>query len=181
MKKKIEIYQLGHLVIRAKSKKVKFPLDNNAKKIIVDLRQAMTDEGVLVGISAPQIGISKKILITHPRATKLGRNEKGNEIIFINPTIKRYSRKKIDGYEGCGSVANANLFGIVCRSENIDVEYFSEDGEKRLETFSGFLAVIIQHEYDHLDGIVFTDRIKDLKSLMSGSEYKKMRTKNAKK
>jgi len=120
--------------------------------------------GVLVGMSAPQIGVSKQIFMTQSRTTKY-RNEKLSQLkVFINPKIIRYSRQKQIGYEGCGSVAESNLFGEVKRSINIDIEYYSESGEKHKDTFEGFLARIIQHEIDHLNGVVFVDKKKLKKS-----------------
>jgi len=69
--------------------------------------------GVLVGMSAPQIGVSKQIFMTQSRTTKY-RNEKLSQLkVFINPKIIRYSRQKQIGYEGCGSVVESNLFGEV--------------------------------------------------------------------
>ncbi len=69
--------------------------------------------------------------------------------------------------------AEANLFGEVKRAYEIDVEWYSEDGEKQYKTFEGFLARIIQHEEDHLNGIVFTDKLYSTDTLMSDSEFKK--------
>ncbi len=169
---KREIAQVGNKVIRQKACRVKFPLSKEDKKITKDLVDTM-QSGVLVGLSAPQIGVSKQIFVTQPRTTKY-RNEKLSQLkVFINPKITRHSRKKKIGYEGCGSVAESNLFGEVNRSVNIDVEYYSEDGKKHKDAFDGFLARIIQHEIDHLNGIVFVDKLENTKTIMSGSEYKK--------
>jgi len=169
---KKQTIQVGNKVIRQKARRIKFPLSKDNKQIIKDLVDTMRS-GVLVGMSAPQIGVSKQIFVTQPRMTKY-RDEKGDELrVFINPKIIRYSRQKQIGYEGCGSVAESNLFGEVKRSMNIDVEYYSEDGKKQKNTFEGFLARIIQHEIDHLNGIVFVDKLHTTKTLMSGSEYKK--------
>lgn len=169
---KKEVVQVGNNVIRQKACRVKFPLSKEDKKIVKDLVDTMRS-GVLVGLSAPQIGVSKQIFVTQSRVTKY-RDEKNDRLrIFINPTIVKYSREKQLGYEGCGSVAESNLFGEVKRSINIDVEYYSEDGKKHKDAFDGFLARIIQHEIDHLSGIVFVDKLETTKTLKSGSEYKK--------
>ena len=181
MKKEVEISQIGSEVIRKKAKKVKFPLANEDKKIIKKLIFTMTNGTILVGLSAPQIGVSKQIFIVQPRKTEFREREDGDLKVFVNPKIIRYSRKKVNDYEGCGSVANANFFSKVERSENIDIEFYSEDGVKYKEKFNGFIARIIQHEMDHLNGMVFVDRMSETKSIMSGSEYKKMKTKKFKK
>ena len=91
----------------------------------------MVEQGVLVGMSAPQIGKSKNIFIVSTRPTKFRPNLIEKEWVFINPKITRHSKSKISGYEGCGSVAEANIFGEVVRYQNIDIEYFTENGEKK--------------------------------------------------
>ncbi len=167
-----DITQVGNEIIRQKSVKVNFPLSKGDKQVIKDLIDTM-QAGVLVGISAPQIGVSKQIFITQPRTTKY-RNEESSELkVFINPKIIEYSEKEEIEYEGCGSVAESNLFGEVNRSISIDIEYYSEDGKKHKDIFEGFIARIIQHEVDHLNGVVFVDRLYSTKTIMSGGEYKK--------
>ncbi len=171
--KKIEIIQVGNPIIRKKGEKISFPISETNKQIIKDLKQAMKEQGVLVGMSAPQIGQLKNIFIVSTKPTKFRPNLPRKEWIFINPKIIRYSRKKVKWYDGCGSVAEANIFGEVVRSQNIDIEYFTIDGKKKKERFEDFVAVIIQHEYDHLQGIIFLDRMKGMSSIMSGIEYEK--------
>jgi peptide deformylase len=168
--------QVGDKVIRAKAKRVSFPLQKEDKQTIRDLVDTMQSEN-LVGMAAPQIGISKQIFVTQPRATKYRKREEDILRVYINPKITRQSRKKEVGYEGCGSVAEANIFGEVKRAHEIELEWFSEDGEKQSGTFEGFLARIIQHEVDHLDGIVFADKLHTTDTLMSGSEFKKINRK----
>ena len=77
------------------------------------------------------------------------------------------SREQVLGYKGCGSVANAGLFGNVKRARSVIVEAFNENGQKFKLSANGLLARIIQHETDHLDGKIFLDRLTDMKSLMS--------------
>jgi peptide deformylase len=83
------------------------------------------------------------------------------------------SKQKVDGYEGCGSVASAQLFASIPRSKSLVIEAYNEKMEKFKLEASGLLARVIQHEIDHLDGKVFLDRLTDPKSLMSRNEYLK--------
>ena len=76
-------------------------------------------------------------------------------------------------YEGCGSVASAQFFGPVERPEEITVCAYNREGEEFEYTASGLLARVIQHELDHLDGILFHEKIKDMKKVMSKEEYLK--------
>jgi peptide deformylase len=168
--------QLGDKIIRAKAKHVAFPLNKEDKQTVRDLVDTMLSEN-LVGMAAPQTGMSKQIFVTQRKVTKYRKCEADILRVYINPKITRRSRKKEVGYEGCGSVAEANIFGEVKRAYDIDLEWCSEDGEKQNRTFDGFLARIIQHEVDHLNGVVFADKLHTTDTLMSGSEFMKMKQK----
>ncbi len=165
--------QVGNPIIRTNAKEVKIIKSKEVQKIIKDLVDSMRHHD-LVGMAAPQIGKSVRIFVTEIRKTK-NRSPKVIDglKIFINPTIKSNSDKEILGYEGCGSVAEGNLFGKVNRSESITVQAFNERGEKYDLNAKGLLARVIQHEIDHLNGNVFLDWLTDKNSLMSGVEYRK--------
>lgn len=163
---------IGSLAIRSKSRKVSDYHSPSVRKIIKDLTDTMRKEN-LVGISAPQIGINERIFLSEIRNTTYRKNiaKEDNLRVFINPEIISQSTKKIEGYEGCGSVASAGLFGPVKRHVSIKVRAFDEKGEKFELEAKGFLARIIQHEIDHLNGIVFIDRVTDTKKLLGREEY----------
>lgn len=174
-----EVLQIGNPKIRKISKKLELK-DIKSKKInglIKNLIDSMRAEN-LIGISAPQINENLRIFVTEIKQTK---NRKPKELdklrIFINPKITYFSKEKCNGYEGCGSVANANLFGLVNRSKNITIQALDEKGEKFEMKAQNLLARVIQHEYDHLDGILFVDKVINTKSYMSGSEYRRMKNK----
>lgn len=80
-------------------------------------------------------------------------------------------------YEGCGSVAYAKLFAPVKRPEKIVIKAIDENGNRFELKAGGMLSRVIQHEYDHLDGIEFTEKITDMRKIMSSEEYKKMNLK----
>ena len=133
----------------------------------------------LIGMAAPQIGIGERIFVTEIRKTAIRKDISLIDPLraFINPKITRFSKKCTDGYEGCGSVASGELFGIVKRPETISVRAYDENGEEfELET-SGLHARIIQHEIDHLNGVCFLDKITSSKTLLGRQEYIKMRKK----
>lgn len=173
--------EIGSKIIRSRAKHVKGLTSAKLKKIIKDLTDTMRHEG-LVGIAAPQIGVGSRIFITEVRKTKYRKNisELDSLRVFINPKIKKFSKKMIDGYEGCGSVANGGLFGIVKRSKTVFVKAVNENGEKFEMETSGLLARIIQHEIDHLNGVCFIDKITDTKKLLGRQEYLDMRKKESK-
>lgn len=171
--------QAGNPVIRAKAQKVKLLLDKVNQQIITDLIDTMR-AGSLIGIAAPQIGKSMRVFAVEVKKNNLRKAAPVPLQIFINPEIVETSKKQVSDWEGCGSVANSNLFAKVMRPEKVTVRAFDKNGGKfELET-SGLLARIIQHENDHLNGIIFTDKA-DLSTIMSGEEYLKMRKLESKK
>lgn len=166
------VTQVGNPVIRKKSKKVDLIKSPEIKKIIKDLVDTMRSAN-LVGMAAPQIGINLRIFVTEIRTTTLRKTKDLDSLrVFINPKIISKSKKQVSGFEGCGSVASAGIFSKVSRSSQITVEAFNEKNEKFVVKANGLLARVIQHEYDHLEGIVFLDK-GDNKTLMSREEYLK--------
>ena len=128
----------------------------------------------LIGMAAPQLGILKRVFVTEIRKTKTRKSGLDGFRVFINPKITRYSQKTVPMYEGCGSIFHGNLFGEVSRPKNVDVEYTDENGDQHKERFRGLLARVVQHEYDHIEGILFTERMTDLRTLMDKEHYLKM-------
>lgn len=111
-----------------------------------------------VGIAAPQVYISKRMIIVASRANPRYPDAPEMEaVVMVNPEILSFSQEMVLGEEGCLSVPDEK--GQVSRAEHISVRYFTLDGEKIETTFSGFPARIVQHEIDHLNGILFVDRL----------------------
>ncbi len=179
MKEPLKVVQLGNKVIRSKAKKVSDVCDPKVKRIIDDLVVSMREQN-LVGMAAPQIEEGVRIFVTEVRPTTYRKNiaEPDELRVFINPEIVSRSKKKVAAYEGCGSVAEATLFGPVSRSGKITVRALDADGKSFTFEASGFLARIIQHETDHLDGIVFLDKVTDTRKLMGRQEYIDSQKKN---
>lgn len=165
-----KVIQVGNPIIRSKSKKVVIYSREN-QVIIKNLIDSMRYHG-LVGMAAPQIGINERIFVSEIRKTKIRKQKDLDPVrVFINPKILSYSREKVFGYEGCGSVAASGLFANVKRSRSVTIEAFNEKGKKIELRVIGLLARIIQHEVDHLEGRVFLDRLSNMQSLMSRDEY----------
>lgn len=166
--------QAGNPIIRKKSSEVKDKdiVSQIIKKIVRDLTDSMRFHG-LVGMAAPQIGVNLRIFVTEIRKTKVRRKQKKIDPlrVYINPRILSSSKKQSSGYEGCGSVAFAQLFGPVKRAETLVVEAYDEQRRKFKVKATGLLARVIQHELDHLTGILFIDKVGNTKKLMSKDEY----------
>ena len=167
------ITQVGNPIIRKKSKKVTSVTSPQIKKIVKDLTDTMRGTGLgLIGIAAPQIGQNLRILATEISKTPYRKpNELDKLRVFINPKITFMSKKQVSGYEGCGSVASSGIFAKVPRAYQITVEALNEKNEHFTLEAKGLLARVIQHEFDHLEGMIFLDRVVDMKSVMSQEEY----------
>lgn len=166
------VTQVGNPIIRRRSKTVSY-ISPQTRRIIKDLVDSMRGAN-LVGMAAPQIGKNVRIFVTEIRKTALRRTSELDAVrVFVNPHIISVSKKKVSGYEGCGSVAFAGIFGLVPRSDLVTVKAMNEKGETFILKATGLLARVIQHETDHLDGIIFLDKVTDTKSLMSKEEYLK--------
>lgn len=134
------------------------------KKIIKDMRTAMEAEIDGVAIAAPQIGISKRVFVIKDEAYNYGeKNPKWRPNIFINPKILKISKKIIPSEEGCLSVRP--LYGTTYRHSNLTVEANDENGNKFNYGASGLIAHIIQHEIDHLEGILFIDHAENIQAV----------------
>jgi peptide deformylase len=164
--------QIGNPIIRKKSKTVANIKNRTTMCLIKDLIDSMR-ANELVGMAAPQIGVNLRVFVTELRKTKIRRNFKDLDSVrvFINPRIISSSSNQTTLYEGCGSLAHAQLFGPVRRPTKVSVEALNERGENFRITATGLLAKVIQHELDHLEGIVCIDRFTDSKKIMCREEY----------
>ncbi|MEI7452361.1 MAG: peptide deformylase [Candidatus Falkowbacteria bacterium] len=168
-----EITQIGNPILSRKSEIVKEVNCKETERVIKNLTDSVRFHG-LIGMAASQIGEKLRIFVTEVRPTKFRKAIKDELRVYVNPKIIWSSKKQVVIYEGCGSVAYANLFGPVKRPEKIVIEALDENGVKFQLKAEGLLARVIQHEYDHLDGIEFTEKITDIKLIMSSGEYQKM-------
>lgn len=150
-KREIKKYPQDDEILRKKCVEVK-RIDRFLKLLIEDMIEAM-NYGDGVGLAASQVGISKRVIVC-----------KINEApeIFINPRITKKTGSQI-GLEGCLSVPG--IFGEVERAESITVKAQGPSGKFIKLNASSFLARVFQHEIDHLDGILFIDKAKNLKKV----------------
>jgi peptide deformylase len=132
-------------ILRKKAKKIKDPLCAEVQELIPQMLQAIKDKGV--GLAAPQIGKSIRLCVI---------NEGGKVYAIINPQIKSTSKEKTISEEGCLSIPGKWL--PVERNDEIKVRYLNEKGEKCKIKARGLLARALQHEIDHLDGILIIDK-----------------------
>jgi peptide deformylase len=139
------------------------------QKIITDMKTALTEQDDGVAIAAPQINIPLRIFVVSKKADLIMKGienlpkeemNKLNDPVYINPEIKKIAKTKVTLDEGCLSVRY--LYGKVKRAEKITISAYDEKGKKFTKGASGLLAQIFQHEIDHLNGILFTDKADDI-------------------
>lgn len=170
----LSIAHLGHPVLRRVADPVDLdaltaPGDNPLQSFIDDMIDTMHAEGG-VGIAAPQVERSLQIIVVEYRGNE--RYPDGSEIpltVYVNPVITRTSDDRVPFWEGCLSVKD--LRGLVERPSACTMEAYTRQGEKVVVEASGFLAVVLQHEIDHLLGKVFLDRMTDLTKLAYEKEF----------
>lgn len=139
------------------------------RQLLRDLKDSMDHYGG-IGIAAPQIGVSESVaLIELEGPNRYGENSSLPLTVFVNPSIEVLSDETQGFWEGCLSVPG--LRGFVERPKKLRVSFLDETGTQREIIAEGFLATVIQHELDHLFGVLYVDRIKDLKLLSFQDEY----------
>ncbi len=171
MAETLKIAQLGNPVLRQIARPVNNVWDEGVQKLSDDLiATAIETNGV--GIAAPQVAQSDRLFILASRPNiRYPNAPKMEPTAIINPKIIASSEEQVKGWEGCLSVPG--IRGLVPRAKAIEVEYTTRDGKLQRQQFTDFVARIFQHEYDHLEGIVFLDRVESTLDLISEDEYQK--------
>ncbi|CAM2924958.1 peptide deformylase [Legionella worsleiensis] len=148
-------------VLTRKAEKVTFPLQPSDKKLIAAMKTKVVELGG-VGLAAPQVNQAKQIIVVYiPEEARLLRDniEATYPVhVMINPSYEPVESKgKTADYEGCYSVSSKA--GKVPRYQSINVSYVDEQGQEYQKTETGFYARVLQHEIDHLNGVLITDRL----------------------
>jgi peptide deformylase len=165
----LQISQLGNPVLRRKSQFVENIQADRIQQLIDDLIFTVQQANG-VGIAAPQAAKGDRLFIVASRPNlRYPQAPKMEPTAMINPQIIASSTETVKDWEGCLSIPG--IRGLVPRSRAIEIEYTSRDGKLDRQELTDFVARIFQHEYDHLDGIVFLDRVESTQELMTEDEY----------
>jgi peptide deformylase len=169
------IVRLGHPALRTPAQ----PLDPAelaspaSQELIDDLVETLR-ASTGVGLAAPQIGVGLQVFVyeVRPPAVEEGRRPARAAIplrVLVNPMVEPHARELAYDWEGCLSIPG--LRGLVPRNPAVKVQALGREGEPVAFVAEDFEARIIQHEYDHLNGVVFLDRMRDLRSLSFDEEW----------
>ena len=162
---RLEVRILGDPVLREKAQPVT-NISEQTQKLIRDMFETMYDEEG-VGLAAPQVGVSERIIVVDPHMDDF------EPFALINPEILEASRESEKGEEGCLSIPG--LRDLVERSIRVKVRGTTPEGETREIEAEALIARILQHEIDHLDGVLFIDRMSALKRKLLLAKWQKIK------
>lgn len=178
MKDKLTIKEFGDPVLRKNSQKISRSEIYSTKilKLIDNMRKTLLEKDLGIGLAAPQIGQSISLAVIAIRPSKRRPKAEQFDLVIINPIIVKTYGNRIQQYEGCisGGSGSAGLFAKVPRYKKLELNYYDENGKRQIKIFEGLKAHVIQHEVDHLNGVLFVDRVKDRSTYMTKKEYLKM-------
>ncbi len=149
----LEIHYLGDKALRGDAKRIA-KIDDNIRELAREMLQTMYSANG-IGLAAPQVGVNKQLIVIDTQPD----NPANPPLIMINPSITKYGRESCSMEEGCLSVPN--VYMEVNRPEKIEVTFKDEHGKPRQIKANDLLSRVIQHEMDHLKGVLFVDRVEN--------------------
>lgn len=165
----LQIAQLGNPILRQPAQNIENVRDERIQTLIDNLISTVAQANG-VGIAAPQVAQSYRLFIVASRPNPRYPNAPEMEpTAILNPRVITHSDEVVKGWEGCLSIPG--IRGLVPRYQAIEVEYTSRNGKLQRQEFTDFVARIFQHENDHLDGIVFLDRLESTRDIITEQEY----------
>jgi peptide deformylase len=157
----LDIVTYGNEILGKKAESIK-DIDDGIRALAADMLEAMAGKGI--GLAGPQVASALRIFVTNVEGDK--------PRIFINPEIVLTSQEMVDIEEGCLSLPR--LYLDVSRPESVRVQAWNEKGRPFTVETDGLLARVILHEYDHLEGVLFIDRLKPGKRDRAISQYRRL-------
>jgi peptide deformylase len=167
----LKIAKLGNPVLRQVAKPINLNelSESSIQTFIDDMIETMHHEGG-VGLAAPQVNRSIQIVVLEYTENERYPDEVSIPLtVLVNPVLSDFSQETKEGWESCLSLVDFR--GLVPRSTKVTLDAYDRQGKKIQNTVSGFEAVVLQHELDHLKGFVFLDRMKDLTQLSYQEEF----------
>jgi peptide deformylase len=156
----LKIARMGHPVLLARAAEIEDFTTPELARLLADMAETLADSGG-VGLAAPQVFVSQRVFLFHVPAS---RSDAGVALplrAIINPVVEPLSGEKVLGWEGCLSIPG--LRAAVPRFTHIRLTGLAPDGSRVDEELTGFAARVVQHETDHLDGILYPMRMEDFR------------------
>lgn len=168
---------VGDPILRTKAKQLTKQniTSSDVKAVVENMYYTLKKKQYGIALAAPQVGHALAIAIIDLKPTPTRPNLTACRMTLFNPKITEYIGEVVSLRDGCVSIGAEDdpIYGWSERYEGVGVEYQNQDGDKKVEKFHGFLAHVMQHEIDHLNGVLFIDRVKDSKTYTTASEYLK--------
>ena len=171
----LKIARMGHPVLSARAEPVPDPTAPGIRRLVGDMIETMIDANG-AGLAAPQVHVPLRVMVFQAPGERsdpgLSEAESFDSTapltVLINPVLEALDDSREGGWEGCLSVPG--LRGFVQRAAHIRYRGFDTDGKQVIRTARGFHARVVQHEYDHLEGILYPQRMSDMGQLIFESE-----------
>ncbi|MEA1676750.1 peptide deformylase [Nitrospirillum sp. BR 11163] len=164
----LKIARMGHPVLRRPAAPVEEPIPAVVRQLAQDMIETMVDSSG-VGLAAPQVHVGWRVIVFRVPAERAG-GENLDVQVLVNPVVEPLSEETQFGWEGCLSIPG--LRGAVPRYNHIRYRGLALDGSVVEREARGFHARVVQHECDHLDGVLYLDRMNDLRFLSFTEEMK---------
>lgn len=167
------VIRMGHPTLRQIAKP--YPVDDIGspafRELIQDMQETLHAYGG-IGLAAPQIDVSYQVAVIEIEntSTRYGELERIPFSVFVNPVISVADGEIVGYWEGCLSIPG--LMGYVERHQRVQIDYLDESGTARTNEYQGFIATVMQHELDHLQGKLYVDRMKDPTQFAFDEEYR---------
>lgn len=173
----LPITRFGNPVLRETARRLTEQeiLSSKTQTLIENMRHTLVEREYGVGIAAPQVGESIALSVIGVKPTPNRPELEPFDTVLINPEIIEAFGDPVDMWEGCVSCGTGDdlLFGRLPRYEKVRLNWLDEHAKSREEVIGGFVAQVVQHETDHLNGILFVDHVTDPASFMMADEYRK--------
>lgn len=170
------ITHVGEPVLRQMAKPVSNMKPKALERLVQDMIATMR-KARGVGIAAPQVGKSLRLFIVAPEpSTRYPKSPRIPPVAMINPQLIKGSKRMVTDWEGCLSVPG--LRALVPRHYSVEIEFTALNGRRLQGKLSGFVARIFQHEFDHINGMVYLDRVADTRTFMMEAQYRRMMTRS---
>lgn len=173
----LPITRFGNPVLREPARRLSKDeiLSDDTQSLIENMRFTLIEKKYGVGIAAPQVGAGIALSVIGVKPTPNRPELEPFDTVLINPEIVERFGKPVNMWEGCVSCGTEDdiLFAQLPRYEQVKVTWFDEYAKSREEVIGGFVAQVVQHETDHLNGVLFVDHVTDTTSFMMADEYRK--------
>lgn len=170
--------RFGNKILREEMRRIspKEILSNEVQALIENMNYTLHEKKYGVGIAAPQVGARIALSVVGIKPTPTRPNIEPFNAVLINPTVAETFGDTEDMWEGCISSGEgeSTLYAKVPRFKKIRLQWLDEAAKEHDEVLEGFVAHVAQHETDHLNGILFVDRVENTKTYMLADEYRKM-------